>query len=619
MTKQELYEKAIMLPLLPGVYIIRDKSGEVIYVGKAKKLRTRVSQYFREGVPHDPKVTRMIASAFYLDVIVTTSENEALILECSQIKQHSPKYNILLKDDKGYSYVRISNEPYPRITAELQMQNDGAQYIGPYLSSFAVRQMVENAVTSFSLPTCNRKFPEDIGKERPCLNYHIKKCAGVCTGKISKEDYAADVAAAIRLIKQGKSEILKSLRQQMGEAADVLQFERAAQLRNQIQAIERVQEGQAVVAPDRKKQDVVALAGAAGAVCAAVLRFRGGRLVDKQEFLFYDNTDVAAARAEFLERYYVGAADTPKVIALDELPENVALLTQVLSEQYGAKVQMYRPEKGDTARLVQMAYINATERLAREHGRGARELRALDELANLIGLPEPPQVIESYDISNWGEGTSVCGMVVFENGKPKKSGYRKFKIKTVAGTDDYASLAEVLGRRAAEYERGASGQFGVKPNLILLDGGKGQVSAVRPVLAGTAFADIPLLGMVKDDKHRTRALTTEKEEIAISMHRGTFKFITGIQDEVHRFAIQYQRASQKKKTFSSSLTQIEGVGPARAKALLSAFKTVSAISAASLQELENAKVVTRAAAQAVYLHYHPAALDNPRPNCHNEP
>ena len=593
-----------MLPLLPGVYIIEDTKREVIYVGKAKRLRDRVSQYFRENVPHDEKTTRMVNAARSFDVIVTNSENEALILEASQIKMYSPKYNILLKDDKGYSYIRISKEEYPRITAELQMGDDDAEYIGPYLSSFAVRQMVENANTTFGLPDCNRKFPEEIGKVRPCLNFHIKRCAGVCTGKISHEDYLVDVNAAVKLIKGGKKEILKSLKQQMEEAAEALQFERAAQLRNQMQAIDRVREGQSVIAPDKKNQDFVAVAGATGATCAAVLRFRDGKLTDKQEFVFKDSPNVTEVREEFLERYYINAQETPKVIGVDAMPENAELLTEVLTKQRGSKVQLYKPEKGNAARLIEMAYVNAMERLAREHGRGARELRVLDELANLLGLSEPPATIESYDISNWGDDTSVCGMVVFESGKPKKSGYRKFKMKTVQGTDDYASMAEALTRRVGEFEKGASGQFGIKPSLILLDGGRGQVSVVKTALKGTAFEDVPLFGMVKDKNHRTRALTTEKDEITIAMHKGVFKFVTSVQDEVHRFAITYQRASQKKKSFSSSLTQIAGVGEERAKALLAHFKTIKAIQEASEEELAKAKGVTKTAAKEVYAHYH---------------
>ncbi len=497
MTKQELFKKAMMLPLLPGVYIIRDKKSEVIYVGKAKRLRSRVSQYFRAGAPHDAKVTRMVESADEFDVIVTNSENEALILECSQIKQHNPKYNILLKDDKGYSYVKVSPGPYPKITAELQKHDDGGQYIGPYTSSFAVRQMVETATLAFGLPTCTRRFPQDIGKGRPCLNFHIGRCAGPCTGRMGEEAYNQRVAGALRLIRQGKNEILKTMQADMEAAAEKLEFEKAAMIRDQMAAIERVREGQVVIADTRKEEDIVALTGSANMVCAAVLRFRGGRLVDKQEFLFADATDIDATREEFLAQYYIGRPETPKTIAVDEVPEAAGILQDVLSAQRGSKVKIYKPEKGDAQQLVQMAYINATERLAREAGRGARETRALDELANLLGLAAAPVTIESYDISNWGDGTSVCGMVVFENGKPKKSGYRRFRIKTVQGTDDYASLQEVLSRRVAQFENGGKGQFGVKPNLILLDGGKGQVGAVRAALRGTAFEDVPLLAWLR--------------------------------------------------------------------------------------------------------------------------
>lgn len=607
MTKQELYEKALILPLLPGVYIIRDKSNEVIYVGKAKRLRTRVSQYFREGVPHDEKVTRMIGAAHEFDVIITNSENEALILECSQIKQHSPKYNILLKDDKGYSYVRVSAGDYPRITGELQRREDGATYLGPYTSSFAVRQMVETANIAFKLPTCNRKLPDDIGKRRPCLNYHIGRCMAPCTGKISKSEYAVHLNGALRLIKQGKNEILASLRKDMAAASDRLDFERAANIRDQITAIERVRDGQVVISDNRKEEDIVALTGNAAMVCAAVLRFREGRLVDKKEFLFKGTADIEKTRDDFLAQYYVGRPETPKSIAVDEMPQTAEALQQVLSEQRGNKVKIYRPEKGDTQRLVQMAYINATERLAREAGRGARDTRALDELAGLLGLEKAPVTIESYDISNWGEGTSVCGMVVMENGKPKKSGYRRFKIKTVQGTDDYASLAEVLARRTAQYEAGGAGQFAIKPDLILLDGGKGQVSSVRAVLRGTAFEDVPLYGMVKDSKHRTRALTDETGEIAIAMNRGVFTFVTKLQDEVHRFALAYQQESQKKKTFSSPLTKLPGVGPATAKALMQHFKTVKALQSAELAQIAAVKGVSAAAAKSVYQHYHPTA------------
>lgn len=610
MTKQELYQKACALPLLPGVYIIRNKQQEIIYIGKAKRLRTRVSQYFREGVPHDAKVTQMIRNAFEFDVIVTTSEFEALVLEASQIKTHMPKYNILLKDDKGYSYVRISKGPWSCVTAALQKEEDGAEYLGPYTSGFAVREMVETANIAFKLPTCNRKFPQDFRKGRPCLNAHIGRCMAVCTGKIKQEQYQEAVNGAVRMIRLGKAEILKSLRQRMEEAAERLDFEKAALLRDQIAAIEKVMPGQRVVTEDEKEQDVIAFAGAAGGVCAAILRFRQGKLSDKKEFLFKDTLNIDTLREEFLPRYYLSGGEIPpKVIAVDAPLPDQELLCEALTQARGSKVKLYTPERGDNARLVQMAYVNAVERLARENSRSGIDKagRLLDETAHLLGLKEAPHIIESYDISNWGDGTSVGGMIVFEDGKPKKSGYRKFKIRSVLGTDDYGSMAEVLTRRVQEYEKGTSGQFGEKPDLILLDGGKGQVSVVKRVLQGTPLQDVPLFGMVKDDKHRTRAIVTAQgEEIAISMHKGVFGFITSIQDEVHRFSIQYQRQSQKKKSYASSLTQIAGVGPATAKALLNHFRSVGAVRQATIKELQQVKGLSKKVAQNIWEEFHPA-------------
>lgn len=613
MTKQELYEKAKALPLLPGVYIIRDKSDEIIYVGKAKRLRTRVSQYFREGVPHDAKVTRMIESAFAFDVIVTQSEFEALVLECSQIKQHQPKYNILLKDDKGYSYVRIGREDYPRITSVLQKPEDGAEYIGPFISHFAVSQMVETAVTAFGLPTCNRKFPQDLRKGRPCLNAHIGRCCAVCSGRISKEEYQQRVQDAARMIRLGKSEIVRILKEKMLEASERLDFESAARYRDQIAAVEKVSAGQKVVTSKISCQDIIAFAKTADAVCAAVLRFREGRLVDKREFLFHDTNDDDAVREEFFAQYYLSGNEpeespfepVPPLIAVDRLPEDAAELEQALTEERGTRVRFFVPQRGDAARLVQMAYLNGMDRLARESGRYSRENRVLDELAGLLGLAQAPVTLESYDISNWGDGTSVAGMIVFENGRPKRAGYRRFQMRTVTGTDDYASMAETLSRRVGEYEKGASGQFGIKPDLILLDGGRGQLSVVLAALQGTAFESVPVFGMVKDSRHRTRALVGREGELALNLNQSVFAFVTSVQDEVHRFAIAYQREKSKKKSFSSTLTQIPRVGESTAKALLAHFKTVGAISQAGLEELAAVKGVARPAAQAVWQHFHP--------------
>ncbi len=595
-----------MLPLLPGVYIIRDKAGEIIYIGKAKRLRTRVSQYFREGVPHDAKVTKMISHAFEFDVIVTQSEFEALVLECSQIKQHKPKYNILLKDDKGYSYVKVTREKWPRLSAALQKDDENADYYGPFTSSFAVREMVEAASDVFRLPRCTRRFPQDIGKGRPCLNAHIGKCMAVCSGKIRNEDYREAVESALHMIRHGQADIMKTLKARMEDAAQRLDFERAALIRDQLAAIEKVSRGQKVVRSEVAEQDVIAFAGSASAVCAAILRFREGRLADKREFLFHDTQDIAALRDEFLPRYYLEDTEfIPKSIAVDEAPAGAQHLQRLLSETKGVKVQLYVPQRGDTKKLVDMARTNAFERLARESGRYAREQRALDETAHLLGLAAPPQVIESYDISNWGDGTSVAGMVVFEDGKPKKAGYRRFKMRTVPGTDDYASMAETLARRAAEYEKGTNSQFKIKPDLLLIDGGRGQVAAVCAALAGTQLAGMPVFGMVKDAKHRTRGLVDAAgREIALALHRGPFTFITSIQDETHRWANDYRRRLQKGRAYSSTLEAVPGVGPATAKALLAHFKTVGAVREAPLEELCAAKGVSRRAAEAVWNAFH---------------
>ena len=616
MTKAELYQKACMLPLLPGVYIIRDKSGEIIYIGKAKRLRTRVSQYFREGVPHDNKVTQMIAHAFSFDVIVCQSEFEALVLEASQIKAHTPKYNILLKDDKGYSYIKITREEWPRLSFVLQKEEDGAEYIGPYTSAFAAREMAESAMDAFLLPRCGKRFPQDIGKGRPCLNAHIGKCMGVCSGKIRCEEYNQAVKNAARLIRYGKKDILKTLRQRMEEASERLEFETAALLRDQIAAITKLSAGQKVVVDPDVEMDVIALAGTPRSVCAAVLRFREGRLTDKREFVFHDTADVDAVREEFLPRYYLDDEQVPRVVAVDELPPDADALRQALSEKRGSEVQLYTPQRGDKAHLIEMAHTNAVERLARESGRYAREEKLLDELAQVLGLAAPPRWIESYDISNWGDGSSVCGMVTFRDGKPYKAGYRRFKMRTVAGTDDYASLAETMARRAAEYDKhtalAAEGTpsgnaFGEKPDLFLMDGGKGQVSAARQALAGTALADVPLYGMVKDDHHRTRAIVDGAgREIAINMNRGTFTFITAIQDETHRFANEYRKQQMKKKSYSSTLTELPGVGPKTAKALLAQFKTVGAVREASVEQLCQTPGVGPRMAEKIYETFHPA-------------
>ncbi len=607
MTKNELYDKAKMLPLLPGVYIISDKSGEIIYIGKAKRLRTRVAQYFREGVPHEEKVTKMVNSAFSFDVIVTHTEFEALVLECSQIKQHKPRYNILLKDDKGYSYVKITKEEYPRITScfasELDKQNI---FIGPFMSNFAVSEMVNAANDVFKLPRCTRKFPQDFGKGRPCLNAHIGKCMALCTGKINKQTYIETIESAQKMLKNSRQEIIDVLQERMESAAERMDFEKAALVRDQIRALEKLSTKQKIIRSEVAQQDVFAFAGSVNATCAAILRFREGRLFDKREFVFYDNSNIDELREEFLQQYYYAQEnDVPKSVAVDVLPSDAENIELFLTDIKKSNVKLYSPKRGDVLKLVDMAKTNAAERLAREHGRFTKEQKQLDEMTSLLGLNSAPEFIESYDISNWGEGTSVAGMVVFKNGKPHKAGYRRFKIESIqTAADDYMSMREALTRRTNRFEKDETGQFAQKPDLILLDGGKGQVSTVVKALANTPFSGVPVFGMVKDAKHRTRGLINSMgEEIALSMHKGVFTFITSIQDETHRFANDYRKRLQKSQAYSSTLQGVPGVGPATAKALMAHFKTVGAVKSATQEELCAAKGVSKAAAKAVFEHF----------------
>ena len=601
MTRQELYEKARSLPLLPGVYIIRDKDDEIIYIGKAKELRKRVSQYFKDGADHLPKVQKMVDNAFSFDVIVTNSEFEALTLECSQIKLHSPKYNILLKDDKGYNFIKISKEPFPRITAEFQVLDD-SKYLGPYMSSFAVREMVATAQQIFRLPTCSRVFPRDFGKERPCLNFHIKKCMGLCRGKISQQDYNDIIDSAVKFIKQDTDKIIEVLQRSMEEAAEELNFEKAALIRDQINAIQKLSAGQNVVNDSLQSHDFISVAGSGKNCCVAVLRFRQGRLMDKKEHVFFGEENTDDVRDEFLVQFY-STEQPPKNVLLDAMPMDEDIV-EYIKLQSKTKVNVSYVQKGENLKIIKMAYTNAVERLARESGRLDKSQRFLDELANMLGLPQAPHTIESYDISNWGDGTSVAGMVVFEDGKPKKSGYRTFKMRTIAGTDDYGSMQETLSRRVAEFEKGAQGQFGIKPDVIFLDGGKGQLSSVLEILAGTAFEDVPVFGMVKDSKHRTRAMVGKDGEIAIAMHKGIFKFVTEIQDEVHRFSIEYQRRNRKSKSYAVTLTKVPGIGEKKAENLMRKFKTVANVKNAEIGQLIEAEGISYKDARNIYYYFH---------------
>ena len=601
---QELRKKAMALPLLPGVYIMHDKSGEIIYIGKAKALKNRVSQYFGSQNNHAEKVRRMVDNVDDFEYIITDSEFEALILECSLIKQHTPKYNILLKDDKGYSYIRVSSGDWGRITYVLQKKDDGAQYIGPYKSSYYVKSAVEEANKIFMLPTCNRRFPQDFHKGRPCLNYHIKQCMAPCTGRVKPKDYKESLSQALDFLKGGSSNSIKQLTAQMEEAAENLEFERAARIRDKINAVKKMGEKQKVVANKVLDEDVIASFTDDGKICFQVFRFEGGRLFDRESFVF-DSGDSENEYEEFLLSYYTIRNDVPKNIALDRDLDGIDAIAQWLSEKRGNKVNVTVPQRGEQAQLVSMCRSNAAETLAQKKGATVREFGVLEELKETLGLEKLPEYIESYDISNLAGTENVAGMIVYKNGKPLKSAYKKFKIKGFEGQDDYASMAEVISRRFEEYYKAEDKTegFGKLPDLILLDGGKGQVAAVKQVLERMNIS-VPLFGMVKDDKHRTRAVTGDGGEIAISSKRALFTFLSKMQDEVHRFAIGYHHARRSKNTFKSSLTNIDGVGEVRAKSLLKYFRTIDNISKADLTELENAPKMTKDSALAVYRYFH---------------
>lgn len=602
---KELRAKAMSLPLTPGVYIMRDKNKKIIYIGKAKALKNRVSQYFGSHTNHTPKVIRMVENVDTFDYIVTDSEFEALVLECSLIKQYTPHYNILLKDDKGYSYIKITNEQWPRIKAVKQIDNDGAQYIGPYMSNYYVKNAVDQAVKIFKLPTCGRKFPQDIGKGRPCLNYHIKLCSAPCTGKITHKEYTENLKEAVEFLKGGNNADIKKMTAEMNLAAENLEFERAARIRDRINAIKKMGDSQKVVCSKIKEQDVLAVVTEGNTACFEVFKFKNSALYDREHFIIGDVDDLPQARHEFITGYYYKRNDIPPRITVDGSVNDTELLQQWLSEVLGKKVVIFQPQKGEQLQLVEMCKKNAAEHLAHRRGAAGKDTMALNTLGELLGLDGAPNYIESYDISNQNGTANVAGMIVFENGRPLKSAYRRFEIKTVAGQDDYGSMAEVIERRLNEYEKHKDEGvgFGRMPDLILLDGGKGQVNAVSQVMKRMGYS-IPLFGMVKDSKHRTRAITDAGREIAISNKRSVFTLVSNIQEEVHRFAIGYHRQKRKNTSFKSSLTEIEGVGERRAKALLKHFGTIANIKEADLQELEAAPAMNKVVARTVYSYFH---------------
>lgn len=604
MTEKELRKKAMALPLQSGVYIMKNKDKKIIYIGKAKKLKNRVSSYFGSHSNHSLKVIRMVENVDNFDYILCDSEFEALVLECSLIKQHQPKYNILLKDDKGYNYIKITKEEFPRIRECKQMLDDNATYIGPYTSNFSVKQAVDETLRIFKLPRCNKKFPKDYGKSRPCLNGFMGICSAPCAGRIKQEEYANNVQDAISFLKGGSTKAVREMQAQMLELSENLQFEEAAKLRDRIKAIKNLDEKQKVVSINVPEEDVFALVNSNKKACFEVIRFEHGKLTDSEFWLIDAVDDLPQSRFELIERYYAMRNRIPSRIAVDGDIADEELLKEFLESRRGKKIEFIHPQKGEHLSIVNMCISNANEHLAQQQGRLGRELATLEELRELLGLEKLPEYIESYDISHTFGADNVAGMVVFHNGRPMKSAYKRFAIKGFDGQNDVGSMQEVLTRRFNHYYNDEEGStFKILPDLILLDGGEPQVNAVMPVVRSMGL-NVPIFGMVKDNKHRTRAIALNGGEIEINSHRQVFTLVSSIQEEVHRFAITYHHNKHKKSTLSTSLTKIEGIGDAKAKALLKHFKTVTAIKNAEPAELEKVSGISRSNARKIYDFYH---------------
>lgn len=561
---------------------MRNKENAVIYIGKAKNLRNRVTSYFRENPDHTPKVAAMVSHVYDYDFIVTDSEYEALVLECSLIKQHKPRYNILLKDDKGYHYIRISTEEYPRITSE-NNTNALGRYLGPYTSGFVTKEAVNEANRVFMLPTCRKKFPQDIGKGRPCLNYHIKNCMGVCRGRIAHSDYLESVEQAVEFIRSGSAGSVERMEQEMNAAAEALDFEKAAMLRDRIVAVKKAAEKQKMINSGVESADVIGVVEYYGGIYVSVLMYRSDRLYDKAVFeLERSGEDVLG---QFMEQYYHGRDDIPKSVIVDHLPEETALIEELLEQQSGRKVRLHVPQKGRQLELLRLAKNNSAEYAALRNDRTGREVIALEELGRSLGLSKPPRYIEAYDISNLSSESMVAGMVVFEDGRPLKKAYKRFTVKELELQNDYGSMREVLKRRLMHIvEQEGDEYFRRTPDLILLDGGKGHVNAVAPLMRELGL-DIPLFGMVKDNKHRTRAIATGGGEIQINGLKAAFNLVTQIQDEVHRYSVRFMHSKHKKRTYSSELLTVKGIGEKKAAKIMMRFKTKANLLQATPQEL----------------------------------
>ncbi len=602
MTFEQLKEKALSLPYEPGVYIMRDRENTVIYVGKAKKLKNRVSQYFQDTASHTAKTRLMVSKIDHFDVIVAASEFEALVLECAQIKRYMPKYNILLKDDKGYPYLRLNmKDAYPEITMVSRISDDGAAYYGPYGTRWITQNVLDAIRLALKLPGCHRKFPRDIGKSRPCLNYHMNQCAGWCRPERTMEEYRQTIEQARQLLNGNHKSVAAQLRRQMLEAADKLDFELAASIRDRLHAVEALGQKQTVIAGSAVDTDVVGYAQTEAKACFSVLHFSDGNLLDKDYEILPTPEEPESAVSSLLKQYYLSRGLAPKTVLLPFEIEDAALFAQLLEQQYGRKTQLRIPQRGDNMRLVELAQKNAEEEARRVTSREEKVSGVLSTLGRMLGI-QPPERIEAFDISNIAGTDIVASMVVFEKGKPKKSEYKRFKVEGLTDQDDYASMRQVVTRRYTHYCAGDRG-FDRLPDLLLIDGGVTHANVAVEALNALNLT-LQVFGMVKDDRHRTRALVTPQgDEIAIDRQQAVFALIGSIQEETHRFAITYHRQLRSKRLRYSELDGIPGIGPKRKQELLKTFRSLAAISQSTVPELE--RILPKNAALEVYRHFHP--------------
>ena len=610
----DIQEELRKLPDKPGVYIMKDESGTIIYVGKAVVLKNRVRQYFQSSSAHTPKVAAMVAKICEYEYIVTDTELEALILECNLIKKYKPRFNILLKDDKNYPYIKVTmNEEYPRILMTRQFHKDGARYFGPYSNVFSVRETMSLIKKIFPIKSCKKELPRDIGRGRPCLNYHIKQCLGPCMGNVDRDEYRAVMKDICSFLDGRQDIIVSKLEKNMLEAAEKLDFEKAAAVRDKLNSLRHISEEQKVLTVAGTDQDIVGFAASKTDTCVQVFFIRGGKLLGR-EFFIIEGTgegEIQELASSFLKQFYSTAALVPPVIIMENDFDDRDIIEEWLSSKRGGRVHVRVPKKGEKLHMVEMVSQNAQIELSRFNEKmagGGPVQEGLQGMAEILGLQKAPERLEAYDISNTGTSEIVASMVAFEQGIAAKKEYRRFKIHSTAIQNDYASMQETLSRRFrhAEKERqqnvplsqplSRTTRFSSLPDLIMLDGGLGHVNAVRQVLAELGIT-IPICGMVKDDKHRTRGLVLPDREIDLTNNLTVLRFVTSVQDEAHRFALEYNKKLRSKRYSKSILDEVEGIGSKRKKALLKHFGSVSRIRQAGIDDLEAVEGISRAVAE----------------------